>query len=164
LADPARPDLGRCLAALGISHILLAHEADWSRLAVLERRPDMRVVGSWPDLTLLALRQPGTAAMTAPAAATGRCPTGLRPLASRQASPVRVELLAPVPPGRRLVLGLPDAFDWRRSGNQVLFTPWPSYRRVYIVAIAGWLVVVLAGALALVLTRTGRRRPRTLSA
>jgi hypothetical protein len=153
LVHPAAPDLTRCLAALGISHILLAHEADWGRLRALERRPDVRVVRSWSNLTLVALRQPGALAMTVPENAAGRCPGDLRPLASRLASPVRLELLAPVPTGRRLVLGVPDAFDWRRSGREVRFTPWPAYRRVYLIAIGGWALVMFSGLVALVLVR-----------
>ena len=145
LADPTRPNLGRCLASLGVSHVLLAHESDWYRLAVLEQRSDMRVVRNWPDLTLLALRHPGGAAMTAPVATGGGCPTGLEPLRSKRLSPVRLELLAPVPAGRRLVLGLPDAFAWTRRGNTISFGPWPSYRRVYIWGFGGLALVILSG-------------------
>jgi hypothetical protein len=150
LADPTRPDLGRCLAALGVSHILLAHESDWRRLRVLSARPDMRVIGSWPDLTLLALRNPGSWAMTAPAAGGGRCPAGLEPLPSRRTSPVRLELLSAVPTGRRLVLGLPDSSAWRRHGDVVTFGPWPSYARVYLWAIAGMALVLLSGLVVLI--------------
>jgi hypothetical protein len=157
LANPARPDLGRCLAALGVSHVLLAHESDWAPFRRLETRVDMRVVRSWPGLTLLALRSPGAAAMSAPAGAKRSCPTGLEPLASRRTSPVRLQLLAPVPPGRRLVLGLPDSFAWSRHGNTVAFGPWPSYRRVYLWAIAGLALVILSG---LVLVVRSSRRPR----
>lgn len=160
LAHPARPDLGRCLAALGVSHILLAHESDWARLRTLETRQDMRVVRAWPDLTLLALRNPGAPAMTAPAGALGPCPAGLRPLASRRTSPVGLKLLAPVPPGRRLVLGLPDAFAWHRHGSTVSFGPWPSYARVYLVALGGMLLVLLSGLVLLVRSSVSpRSRP-----
>jgi hypothetical protein len=144
LTNPARPDLGRCLAALGVSHVLLAHESDWRRLGVLEHRSDMQVVRSWPDLTLLALRTPGSAAMSAPSA-TGSCPRGLEPLASRRVSPVRLTLRAAVTPSRRLVLGLPDAFAWRRHGATVSFAPWSAYRRVYLWALGGLALVVLSG-------------------
>jgi hypothetical protein len=160
LANPARSDLGRCLAALGVSHVLLAHQADWSRLRPLETRSDMRVVRAWRDLTLIALSRPGAPAMSAPATATGPCPTGLRPLASRWISPVRLQLLAHVPPGRRLVLGVPDAFDWHRKGNVVAFGPWPAYRRVYLWAIGGLVVVVLTGLWLLVRARRRSRPPR----
>ena len=153
LADPSRPDLARCLAALGVGHVLLAHEADWTRLRALEARGDMRIEASWPDLTLLALRQPGALAMTAPAGAGGSCPQGLQPLPARLVSPVRLHLLATVPAGRRLVLGLPDAPKWRRVGDDVVFTPWPSYRRVYLIAIGGFVLVVVAGVVAFVVVR-----------
>ncbi len=159
LADPSRPDLARCLAALGVSHVLLAHAADWMRLRALESRGDMQVEASWPNLTLLALRQPGALAMTAPEGSAGRCPAGLQPLPSRLVSPVRLRLLAPVPAGRQLVLGLPDASKWRRVGDDVVFTPWPSYRRVYLIAIGGLALVALSGAVAFVVVRRRASRP-----
>jgi hypothetical protein len=161
LADPSRPDLGRCLAALGVSDVLLAHEADWTSLRRLERRTDMRVVRHWPDLTLLTLRRPGSPVMTVPATATGPCPRGLVPLAFRRLSPVRLELLAPVPAGRRLVLGVPDAFSWHREGDKVAFSPWPDYRRVYIWALGGLALVVVTGLLMLVRERRRPRRSRS---
>lgn len=155
LAHPTQPNLGRCLTALGVSHILLAHESDWRRLRGLEARADMRVVRGWPDLTLLALRDPGTPAMSARTSGAGRCPQGLTPLPSRRASPVRLELHAAVPPGRSLVLGLPDAFAWHRERAAVLFGPWPAYRRVYLWAIGGMALVLLSGLVA-ALKRKGR--------
>lgn len=163
LANPSRRGLGTCLAALGVSDVLLAHETGWGRLTGLEHRTDLRVVRSWPELTLLAVRHPGAPAMTAPAGAIGSCPSGLEPLASRRLSPVRLKLLSPVPPGRRLVLGLPDAFDWHRRGNTVEFGPWPSYRRVYVWGVAGLALVLLSGLGALAATALTRRRARALS-
>jgi hypothetical protein len=162
LADPTRPDLGRCLAALGVSHILLAHQSDWAQLRPLETRGDMRVIRAWPDLTLLALRNPGAPAMTAPADAISPCPAGLRPLASRRTSPVGLKLLAAVPPGRRLVLGLPDAFDWHRLGSTVSFGPWAAYARIYLVAIGGMLLVLVSGLVVLVRSSRTPSPPRRL--
>jgi hypothetical protein len=145
LADPGHPGVARCLAALGIADVLIAHEADWRTVTWLQRAPGLRVVRRWPELTLLALAHPGADAMTAPAGARGPCPGGLAPLRSRLASRVRLQLLAPVPAGRRLVLGLPDAESWRQHGAAVTFTPWPAYRRVYLAAGGGWLLVLVAG-------------------
>ena len=99
--------------------------------------------------------------MTAPASATGPCPGALRPLASRWLSPVRLRLLAPVPAGRRLVLGVPDALEWRRRGSEVAFTPWPAYRRVYLIAIVGLAFVILGGPLGFAIVR---RRAREAAA
>jgi hypothetical protein len=157
LADPSRPDLARCLAALGIAHVLLAHEADWRTQRFLDHTPGFVVTRTWPDLTLISLRRPGALAMTAPATSGGPCPVGLSPLSSHLISPVRLRLLAPVVPGRRLVLGLPDADQWKRTGNDVVFRAWPRYRTVYIVAAAGWLVVLSGGIAVFLLGR--RRRP-----
>ena len=159
LANPTAPAVGRCLAALGVSHVLLAHEADWRSVAAIASRPDMRVVGRWPELTLLALRAPGAAAMTAPAAEGGPCPAGIRPLPSRWDSRVHLHLQAPVPPGRRLLLGVPEPQRWSRAGADITFTRWPAYRRIYVAGIAGWLVVL--GVAGFSVARA-RRRPRGL--
>jgi hypothetical protein len=156
LAHPGGRDVAPCLAALGIADVLIAHESDWRSVLALEHAPGLRIERSWPDLTLLALQHPGALAMTAPTGATGACPAGLRPLSSRLTSPVHLRLLTAVPAGRRLVLGLPDAFEWNRVGSQVSYSKWPSYRRVYIGAAAGWLLVVASGIGAMTVRR---RRP-----
>jgi hypothetical protein len=54
------------------------------------------------------------------------------------------------------VLGLPDASKWRRVGDDVVFTPWPSYRRVYLIAIGGAVVLLVSGLVVFVVVR--RRR------
>lgn len=160
LADPLAPRVGRCLAALGVSHILLAHEADWRAVSAIALRPDVRVVAAWPNLTLLSLRRPGAATMTAPAAAGGTCPAGLQPLPSRWQTPAHLRLAAAVPPGRRLVLGVPRPAQWRVQGADVRFAAWPAYRRIYAIGLAGWLVVIGGALAAAVVHRRDAFRPR----
>jgi hypothetical protein len=151
LALDSGPDapVGDCLASLGVSHIALAHQADWRDLAWLERHRDLTVVGRWQDLTLLRLRHPGALAMTAPAGTHGDCPEGLRPLAAERAGPAYLRLAAPVPVGRRLVLGVPAASAWSVHGARAEFSRWPAYRRIYIAGAAGWSVVLGTGAVVL---------------
>jgi hypothetical protein len=146
----------RCLAALGISHVLLAHEADWRSAAWLAREPGLTVRARWPDLTLLALRRPGAPAMTVAAGTGGRCPRGLRPLPSRRTSTTTLRLDAPVPAGRRLVLGLPEARRWRVDGAAARYGPWSAYRRIY--ALAGTGLILLLGGAAWRLRADRRRR------
>jgi hypothetical protein len=140
LAGGPRPGLARGLAALGVSHVLLAREADWGRWRFLERAPGFAVERRWRGLTLLRLRRPGGLIMTRDGG----------PLPVRRLSATHLRLDARAPAGVRL--GLPAAGRWRVDGRDVRYAPWAAYRRNY-----------LLGALALLLVAAGAatRRPRS---
>lgn len=54
MAEAHSRSVAQILAKGGIRYILLAHAADWERYRYLQAAPGLRVVASWPDLTLIA--------------------------------------------------------------------------------------------------------------
>jgi hypothetical protein len=151
----ARPgggrDLARCLAPLGVSHVLLAKQADWQRYRFLDRRSDFAPVRRWNDLTLYRSRTPGGFVMAANGTQSA-CSGKLRPLDVRKRSEVRYELAQQPPARSEPVLGLPQPAKWRASGNEVTFAPWSRYRRNYLLGVAGALAFAASWML------LGRRR------
>jgi hypothetical protein len=139
-----RPDIGACLAPLGVTHVLVAKEADWQRYRFLDRSSDLVAVQRWPDMVLYRSRLPAGPVMASSGGGAGgggdgggRCDASLRPLPARRLSPVRYRLAATPPRGSRLVLGLRQPSDWRVEGRDVTFAPWSSYRRDYLLGLAG---------------------------
>lgn len=145
-----------CLAPLGVRYILLAHETDWRRYAFLDHRADVSVIRRWPDLTLYALRNDASLLTAAPAGPVS-CHTPLRPLAARRISPVRYRLAQPLPEGQRLLTGLPQAAHWKLEGQDVVFTRWPTYRRNYLLGLAGVIAALASFALVEIRRRPGPR-------
>jgi hypothetical protein len=135
------PDLGACLARVGVSHILLAKVADWEQFRPLDRRRDLVAIQRSPDLVLYRLRTPGGLVMAGDSGAT-RCGTNVRPLAVSKKSPVRYTFDELSKGDSEIVLGLPQAEDWDVSNNEVSFEPWDSYRRNYLLGLVGLAVLV----------------------
>lgn len=158
LASPRQQrDFGACLAPLGVTHVLLAKEADWQRYRFLDRSRDFVAVARWPDLVLYRSRAPAGLIMSARSNRTTRCSNSLEPLAARKLSPVRYRLTTP-PPRGRVVLGLVKPTKWQQRGRELTFQPWATYRRNYLIGIAG--LVVLGGSGLVLLSRGRSRRVR----
>lgn len=138
-------ELGGCFAALGVSHVLLLNSAA-ADYRFLERRADIVPVRRWRDLTLYRLRRPGALVMSVPAGATP-C-AKVVPLPSERRSPVRYRAPLPLPGDRALLLGLPDAPGWQARGNELEYAEWPSYRRNYLLGLAGFALFALSGGAA----------------
>jgi hypothetical protein len=152
-------NLPSCLAALGVSHILLAKEADWQRYRYLGQRTDLAVERRWPDLLLLRNTAPAGLAMAGDPGAG--CPRGLEPIPLRRLSPVHYRLAGTRSPTTELRLGLPLASSWRVEGRDLRFARWPAYRRNYLLGLAGWIIVAAAWARARRLRQAaGRDRQR----
>jgi hypothetical protein len=137
-------NLSACLAALGVSHVLLAKEADWRRYRYLGQRDDLVVERRWPDLVLLRNTVPAGLAMVGDARAA--CSRGLEPIPLRRLSPVHYRLAGTRPGKAELRLGLPLASTWRAEGRDLRFARWPEYRRNYLLGLAGWIIVIAAWA------------------
>jgi hypothetical protein len=152
LADGGRrPDLARCLARVGVSHILLAKVADWEQFRPLDRRDDLVAVQRSPDLVLYRSRTPGGLVMEKESA--NRCGR-VRPIAVSKRSTVRYALDESPAAGAAPLLGLPQAQDWKVSNAEARFEPWSDYRRNYLLGLAG--LAVTFGSLFVCLLR--RRR------
>ncbi len=135
LAD-GRPqaNLAACLSELGVSHVLVLEAPGWASYRHLERLAGFESVLKGHDLVLYRLRTPGGLVMTRDG--TG-APCGVvAPLAVRRVHPALYELKTAVRE-ERIVLGLPDAEHWRVSRGEVRYLGWASYRRNYILGLAG---------------------------
>jgi hypothetical protein len=156
LADGAhRGDLGACLAALGIGHVLVLHEADWRRYGFLAAAPDLAVRGRWPGATLYRSRVPTSLVM-----ARTRPVTGCRawtPVPAQMTARTSVRLLAAPPAGAPLRVNLPGGSRWVRSGDGMRYAGWEPYRRAYALGAIALLLSLFAWLLSNV--RLGRRRP-----
>ena len=127
-------NLGSCLAPLGVTHVLLAKEADWQRYRFLDRSRDLVAVARWPDLVLYRSTAPAGLVMSAGSNRTASCSSRLEPLAARKLSPVHYRLTAS-PPHGRVVLGLVKPSKWQQRGRELTFQSWSSYRRNYLVGL-----------------------------
>jgi hypothetical protein len=159
---PRRPDIGACLAPLGVTHVLLAKQADWQSYRFLDRAHDLVAVQRWPDMVLYRSRVPASLVMagrkgTGAQTPSGGCTNSLRPLAARELSPVHYRLAAQTPAGVPLVLGLRRSTDWRVRGGDVTFQPWRTYRRNYLIGLGGVCVLVGSGVFSLLRRRSARR-------
>jgi hypothetical protein len=147
------PNLAACLAPLGVTHILLAKEADWEQYRFLDRGPDFTAVERHADLVLYRSRAPAGAVMTG--ARSSSCSDRLRPLAVNRPSPVTYRLAAAPPRGSSIVLGVPQASRWMMHGRELRYEPWGTYRRNYLIGLAGLAAFGLSGWLVF------RRRAKT---
>lgn len=113
-----RHDLGACLATLGISHILLPKQADWTSYSFLSRQHDLVLERRWNDLLLFRNTHPTGLALQVDRAAAGPCTTHVTPLPTRIFDPGRIELAQPVPAGRLVALAEPTASSWTMDGSR----------------------------------------------
>jgi len=166
----SRTDLGACLATLGVSHVLVAKEADWSSYSFLGRQRDLLVERRWPDLVLYRNVRPAGLVERVTHLGRGLCDTRVVPLPARfdgpadlvlAAAPLRGSLVAVATPsdaawrlggadGRRLDGGL---LTFRASGASRTLTlaGWAPLRRNYLLGVLG---LVLALATGLVVRRS----------
>jgi hypothetical protein len=146
-SDPAERQVNRllaqhpayfasCLAQLGVSHVLLAKVADWEQYRFLDGRRDIVPEQRWRDLVLYRLRAPGGLVMKRNSATARGC-AKVRPLAISKQSPVRYTIDEPGSASSQVALGLPQAGDWKLRKGEVAFEPWASYRRNYLLGLAG---------------------------
>ena len=145
-------NLSRCLASIGVTHVLLAKEADWERYRFLDRRRDLVAVQRWPDLVLYRSQAPAGLIMTGPAAHKP-CGGRLEPLKFDKRSPVRYKLASTPPADSTLALGLPQSSKWQLEGRELKFERWNAYRRNYLLGLAGTLIFLVSAVL------FWRRRP-----
>jgi hypothetical protein len=151
-------DIGACLAPLGVTHVLLAKQADWRRYSFLDRSRGLTAVERWPDLVLYRSQTPAGLVMKSSGRAGLSCGERLEPLAARRESPVRYRLESPPPARPRLALGLQRPSRWRLSGRELSFEPWTNYRRNYLIGSAGLAVLAFSGLLLLL---EKRKKPPT---
>jgi hypothetical protein len=108
-------DLGACLAPLGVSHVLVAREADSARYAAVTRQRDLVLERSWRDLALYRSTVPTSLVLTSTSPApTGSCTAvakRLRPLPAivDGTAHFRIPTLAE---GSTVVLTSPYRPDW----------------------------------------------------
>jgi hypothetical protein len=142
------PDIGACLAPLGVTHVLLAKQADWRHYRFLDSSRGLKVVERWPDLVLYRSRAPASLVMKGARRPALSCTRGLVPVRAHRQSPVRYRLDSS-PRGSQLTLGLQSPAKWRLNGRELSFEPWKTYRRNYLIGLAGLTTLVLSGAIAL---------------
>ncbi len=116
-SGPHRHNLGACLATLGVSHILLPKQSDWSRYSFLSRQHDVVLERRWSDLLLYRNTHPTALAMQVEHATVNPCTTRSAPLAARLVNPGRIELTKPVAPGRIVALAVSPGPGWTMNGR-----------------------------------------------
>jgi hypothetical protein len=123
-------DLGACLATLGISHVLLPKQADWTSYSFLARQHDLVLERRWSDLLLYRNTRPTGLALQVDRAAAGPCNTHVTPLPSRIVDPGEIELAHPVPAGRLVALAEPAGSSWKLDGRngRLLASAIPAFR------------------------------------
>ncbi|MDH4178366.1 MAG: hypothetical protein OEV72_12375, partial [Thermoleophilia bacterium] len=112
--------LGACLAPLGVSHVLLAREADHASYGFLARQRDLVVERRWADLVLYRNTVPASLLMQADALVpAGACPPAgtLRPLAFTSTDPVHLTLGSSPRPHGWIVLARSFRPGWSLSGT-----------------------------------------------
>lgn len=116
-SGPSRQDLGACLATLGVSHIVLPKQADWSRYSFLSRQNDLVLERRWSDLLLYRNTRPTSLAMWVTHPALDPCRTRVVPLSARLVDPGRIELAQPMPRGRLVALAVSPGSSWTMDGR-----------------------------------------------
>jgi len=117
-SGPNRHNLGACLATLGVSHILLPKQSDWSRYSFLSRQHDVVLERRWSDLLLYRNRHPTALALRVNRSAASPCNTRITPLATRIVNPGRIELTRPPQRGRLVALAVPPGPGWTMNGHR----------------------------------------------
>jgi hypothetical protein len=114
----SRHDLGACLATLGVSHILLPKQSDWSRYSFLSSQQDLVLERRWSDLLLYRNTHPTSLALRVDRSAAGPCNTHVSPLTPKVVNPGRIELTRPVPRGELVALAVPPGPNWTMNGDR----------------------------------------------
>lgn len=179
-----RRDLGLCLAPFGISHVLVANEADASELGYLRRQRDLVVERRWPTMTLYRNTHPTGLALRVIGALTANpCQVRVKPVPVVSNSPGTLRLASAPPVGTTILLAASYRSDWRlgdargvpfASGAGTAFrargsgsvielnaTRWNRY--AYELGFGGVLLVLLACALVQQPRRRARRSGGDLS-
>ena len=108
--------LGACLAPLGISHVLLAKNADWTKYSFLADQSDLVVERSWNDLILYRNLHPTSLAMQVQRLGSTPCNTAVIPLRATSIDPAHIRLAQAVRPGTRVALAEPFNGGWSSGG------------------------------------------------
>ncbi len=135
-----RTDFTACLASLGVSRVLLLHQADWTAYAALARRPGISLERSWPGVTLYRSDQPTSLVMARTRRGHG-C-ADWTPIPAARSGALGIHLLASPPRGAALRVELPDSGAWQRNGaRSFTYGGWGVYERNYVL---GLLLFLLA--------------------
>ncbi|HZT85473.1 MAG TPA: alpha-(1-_3)-arabinofuranosyltransferase family protein [Gaiellaceae bacterium] len=113
-----RRDLGSCLAALGVSHVLLPKQADWRRYSFLNTQRDLVLERAWGDLLVYRNTHPTALALQVDHRGTSPCDTRVTPLPTRVVDPGRIELTRPVPRDRLVALAVSPGPGWTMNGRR----------------------------------------------
>jgi dolichol-phosphate mannosyltransferase len=170
-------DLGACLAPLGVSHVLVAKEADYRAYDAVARQRDLVLERSWPDLALYRSTVPTSLVLGARDPVSGTSCTEvarhLRPLPAANLDPAHVELGAVPASTQTIVLTAPFRSDWTLGGvrstsfsgiansfpasaasaRTITLSSWGDYRRNYLLGLVGILAFAASWLVA------ARRRP-----
>jgi hypothetical protein len=179
---PAIDDLGACLAPLGVSHVLVAPEADSARYAAVAGQRDLVLERSWGDLTLYRSTVPTSLVLTsASSQSSGSCTAEaekLRPLAAIQDDPAHLRI-PKLRGGSTVVFTSSYRPDWSLGGlsstpflgavnsfdaatlhgsSTIELSSFADYRRNYLAGLIG--VLLFAASWALSRLRFGLRAAR----
>jgi dolichol-phosphate mannosyltransferase len=169
--------LGACLATLGVSHVLVADQADAARYSFLAQQSDLVVERRWSDLVLYRNTRPTGLVLAQTGSAHGVCGTHVRPVAATVDSPAGIRLARPLPKGETVLLAESFRPDWtlgelhaepgpggisrfvsdgRSTG--ISLGAWHHDLRAYLIGLVALILVALSAPLA------GRRRRRRRAA
>jgi hypothetical protein len=126
----SRHDLGACLASLGVSHVLLPKQADWTQYSFLSRQHDLLLERHSSDLLLYRNTHPTSLALRVNRMSASPCNVRVTPLPAKVVNPGRIELARPVPRGGLVALAVPPGPDWTMNGDrgQLLARAIPEFR------------------------------------
>jgi hypothetical protein len=176
-----RHDLGACLAALGISHVLVAQQADWRSYSYLSGQRDLVLERRWNGMALYRNTHPTSLALRVDRAAASPCNARVTPLATKVVNPGRIELARPAAAGSLVALAAPPGPGWTMNGqhSRRLFAgAIPAYRaratsdatfvasssnvirRNELIGLVALIVLALARGLSAATERYGRRAGR----
>ena len=111
-------NLGHCLAPLGISHVLLAKDADWGRYAFLARQHDLVVEQRSSDLILYRNAQPTSLAMTVEGAGSDPCTMHVTPLDATMLDPAHIRLAKAPQQGTLIAFAASPGSGWSIGGSR----------------------------------------------
>jgi hypothetical protein len=184
---PAMTDLGACLAPLGVSHVLVAREADSARYAAVSRQRDLVLERTWGDLALYRSTVPTSLVLTsASPTPTGSCTAvahALRPLPATAADPTQVRIPSVAEGTRTVVLTSSYRPDWSLGGTSstpflgavnafdatvvngpstIELSSFADYRRNYRLGLLGALLFVASWTLGRLRFGLGGARPENV--